>query len=168
MTRLRAFFLEEAMECLRLARDEVSREIPDRWVVYRSIRRLRGSAQLAGYGAVARRAAGLETRTRPESGGGDWSEELGEMAAAELAALEEAVERVRRGEVEPGDETERIMEGEANAGGVVGIEELEYRGAAALERAMELRPALEDTIIAEAPVGPLLDELFDLIRMGMG
>ena len=168
MTRVRAFFLEEATECLRIAREEMSREIPDRWVVYRSIRRLRGSAQLARYGEVARRAAALESRTRPGDGGEEWSAELAAAMAAELTVLDEAVETVRRGEVEPGEETDRNMEADANAGGVVGIEELEYRGSAALERALELRPALEDTIIAEAPVGPLLDELFDLIRMGMG
>jgi hypothetical protein len=57
-----------------------------------------------------------------------------------------------------------------NSGGaveVVEIRELEYRGPAALERAAELREAVEDAIVGEEPAGPILDELFDLIRLGM-
>lgn len=50
---------------------------------------------------------------------------------------------------------------------VVRIDDLEYGGEAALERALELRPALEDAIVSESPAGPILDELFDLIRLGM-
>lgn len=52
-------------------------------------------------------------------------------------------------------------------GPVVRVADLEYGGRAALERALELRPALENAIVSEAPAGPLLDELFDLIRLGM-
>ena len=67
----------------------------------------------------------------------------------------------------PGEEAENPMEGEARGDGVPGMEELEYRGPAALERALELRAAIEDAVVSQAPVGPLLDELFDLIRLGM-
>jgi hypothetical protein len=49
----------------------------------------------------------------------------------------------------------------------VPIDELEYAGRAALERALELRVALEDAIVAEEPVGGIIEELFDLIRLGM-
>jgi hypothetical protein len=49
---------------------------------------------------------------------------------------------------------------------VVPIEDLEYRGRAALQRAESLRMPLEDAIIAGEPAGPILDELFDLIRLG--
>ena len=59
------------------------------------------------------------------------------------------------------------QETQAQNGPVVRIEEIEYDGRAALERALELRPALEDAIVSESPAGPILDELFDLIRLGM-
>lgn len=49
---------------------------------------------------------------------------------------------------------------------VVPIADLEYRGRAALERAGTLRIPLEDTLMAGQPPGPILDELFDLIRLG--
>ena len=167
MSRVRTFFLEEATECLRIAREEVTRDIPDRSVVHRAVRRLRGSAQLARYPTLAREARVLESRTRPEEGNG-WTAALAEETVQGLAALEDGVEAVREGRIEPGEETGNAMEGEATDPGMIGIEELEYRGAAALERAMELRTALEDAVVSEAPVGPIIDELFDLIRLGMG
>lgn len=49
----------------------------------------------------------------------------------------------------------------------IAIEELEYTSEAALARALELRTPLEDGIVAEETVGPILDEIFDLIRLGM-
>lgn len=49
---------------------------------------------------------------------------------------------------------------------VVPIEDLEYRGRAALKRAEALRIPLEDAIAAGQPSGPIMDELFDLIRLG--
>lgn len=49
----------------------------------------------------------------------------------------------------------------------IAIEELEYTSEAALARALELRAPLEDGIVAEDTVGPILDEIFDLIRLGM-
>jgi hypothetical protein len=49
----------------------------------------------------------------------------------------------------------------------VAIEELEYQAHAALARAAELRAPLEAAIFDDQPVGPILDELFDLIRKGM-
>ncbi len=51
--------------------------------------------------------------------------------------------------------------------GEVDIGTLEYAPHPALERALELRTALEDALVTGAPVGPILDELFDLIRLGM-
>lgn len=48
---------------------------------------------------------------------------------------------------------------------VVPIETLEYQGEAALERALELRPAMEAVVDPDAS-RPVLDELFDLIRLG--
>jgi hypothetical protein len=48
----------------------------------------------------------------------------------------------------------------------VPIEALEYAPDAALERALELREPLEMAIVADDPAGPILDELFDLIRLG--
>ena len=167
MSRLRDFFVEEAEECLRAARTELAREAPDRGVVYRAVRRLRGSAQLAGYGPIARDAAALESRLRPGTGKADRESGAGTAAAAALESLAAALARVRSGAMNPGEEAENPMEGEARGDGVPGMEELEYRGPAALERALELRAAIEDAVVSQAPVGPLLDELFDLIRLGM-
>lgn len=48
---------------------------------------------------------------------------------------------------------------------VVDVTTLEYGGKAALERARTLREPLERAI-AEGRPGPILDELFDLIRLG--
>ena len=48
----------------------------------------------------------------------------------------------------------------------VPIDTLEYHGHTALERAQTLRAPLEDAIAAGDPPGAILDELFDLIRLG--
>ncbi|HUG42158.1 MAG TPA: hypothetical protein VMM12_16940 [Longimicrobiales bacterium] len=170
MSRVRAFFVEEGTECLTTARAEIGRVAPDRAVVYRAIRRLRGSAQVARFGGLAREAARVEERVRPAADDGGWSPELTAFAEAALAGLHAALEAVRAGEVEPMEEMKATMDGEATVGGVggaVGVEELEYRGPAALERALELRSAIEDAVVGDAPVGPLLDELFALIRLGL-
>ena len=49
---------------------------------------------------------------------------------------------------------------------VVPIERLEYRGPEALERAETLRLPLENALITGEAPGPIIDELFDLIRLG--
>lgn len=169
MSRLRAFFLEEARECLEIARRELTRERPDVGTVHRAFRRLRGSAQMARIGEVVGLAGALEERLRPASVGavaGGQAMDLG-MARSGLTDLERALEAVRSGDMEPRETRERAMDGEG-AGAVVEMEELEYRGVAALERALELRPALEEAVVSDAPAGPILEELFDLIRLGMG
>ena len=167
MSRARAFFVGEATDCLQLARTELGREIPDRTTLYRAVRRLRGSAQLARFGSVAREAGALETLLRPVAGNEAWSAELGRATEWGLDRLEAVVGAVSAGEIEPVDEMETVMEGEAGVEEALGMDELEYRGQAALERALELREALEAGVRGEAAVGPLLDELFELIRLGM-
>lgn len=167
MSRVRSFFVEEATGCLQIARTELSSELPDRAALYRAVRRLRGSAQLARFGGVAHEAGALETLLRPEPGNEGWSLALGAAAKPGLLRLEAAIDRVRAGEIETMDEMETVMEGEARVEGTVGMEELEYRGKAALEQALELRQAMEEAVTGRGPAGPLLDELFDLIRLGM-
>lgn len=54
---------------------------------------------------------------------------------------------------------------EAGAERIVPIDALEYRGEAALGRALSLREPLEQAV-AEGRPEPILDELFDLIRLG--
>jgi hypothetical protein len=49
----------------------------------------------------------------------------------------------------------------------VPIAKLEYSARDALARALEPRAALEDGIVVADPVGPILDELFDLVRLGL-
>lgn len=168
MNRARAFFVEEATECLVAARSELEREVPDPAVVHRAVRRLRGSAQVARLTGIATRAASLEERLRhaTDSASG-WSPDLGSAAARAIRWLESALEDVRSGELEPQNRGDDQMEVEASAEGEVGIEELEYRGEAALERAVQLRPAIEHAATMGASLAPLLDELFDLIRLGM-
>lgn len=169
MNRVRAFFIEEATECLEAARRELSEPAADPARLLAPVRRLRGSAQLARFGELAREARGLEDRLRDLSsqrGAAGWSDE---EVAAELEALERSLRAVRLGEIEQDTEPENRMDGEAGGGGqgTVEVEELEYRGRAALDRALQLREALEDAVVTDQPVGPILDELFDLIRLGM-
>lgn len=167
MNRTRAFFLEEAAECLRAARAELERAPPDRTAVYRAIRRLRGSAQLARFTSIARRAGWLEHRLREREGAVEWPRDLGMAAGEALGWLEVALERVRAGEVEPENQGDARMDGEARVAGVVELDELEYRGQAALERALQLRPLIEEAAGSGAALSPVMDELFDLIRLGM-
>lgn len=168
MERSRAFFLEEARECLiRLGRDlppNAGRaEIEAR---YRAARLIRGGAHLGRYGVAMKVAAELEQyfgnaldRDAPSAPATERVEEL-------VGALERAIAAIERGEVEP--DMELDMENETGTEQrFVALDELEYIGAAALERAAELRTPLEDAIVSEEPAGPILDELFDLIRLGM-
>ncbi|HUH12835.1 MAG TPA: hypothetical protein VMK65_06975 [Longimicrobiales bacterium] len=50
---------------------------------------------------------------------------------------------------------------------LIPIEELCYSGEAALQRALDLRTDIERVLDQGAPAGPLLDEVFDLIRLGL-
>ena len=137
MNRVRAFFVEEATECLGALRSALTSEVPDRDALYAAARRLRGSAQVARFGGVAEEAEALERTLRDAASG----------------PLDGAV----TGPESAGDEV---------VTGVVPIDTLEYRGAAALEQAGSLRKPLEDAIIEGDPPGGILDELFDLIRLG--
>lgn len=167
MSRVRAFFLEEASECLGAARREMQCERPERAAVYRAVRRLRGNAQLARLDAVAAPAARLEARVRPREDDRGWPAQLAEEAESALGRLEATIEAVRAGVITGDTEAGQTMDGEARVEGELGMEELEYRGRAALERALELRRDIEDAIVSETPVGPILEELFDLVRLGM-
>lgn len=184
MSRVRAFFLREAGECLSDMASELERTSLDVTALHRAVRRFRGSAQMARFGALAEAARALETRLRGPLGhavsgetsdaGGRASgsqEELRREAWGVLESLERGVEAVREGRLE---EDPRMEVGMEQQGGdesgdelnVVPIGALEYRGEAALERALELREALEEAIVGETPTGPILDELFDLVRLG--
>ena len=60
-----------------------------------------------------------------------------------------------------------LSAGEQDAVDVVPIEDLLYRGEAALRRALELRPAIERLAGTDAAARETVDELFDLIRLGL-
>ena len=168
MNRVRSFFLTEAEECLRILAKELDAPTPDVRRAHGAARLLRGSAQMARYGAVADRAAGLERGLKPVARGhAPWTAELAGAARRDVAALASMVGAVRSGGLEADSTTELAMSAEQSSGDVVPIEELEYAGERALERALELRGPLEDAIVAEQPVGPLLEELFGLVRLGM-
>lgn len=174
MSRVRSFFLEEAQQCLSALSRELDRDAPDPQTLYRAARVLRGSAQLARFRKVREEGGDLEGRLRVwvRSGGG-WDETMRPVYRSAVERLNQLVADVQSGAVEP--EEEKPMEtesvgGAGEAGGdepFVPIEELEYAGPAALERALELRVALEDAIVSDDPAGPVMDELFDLIRLGM-
>ena len=55
----------------------------------------------------------------------------------------------------------------APAADIVPIEDLLYRGEAALRRALELRPAIERAVGADPAAREAVEELFDLIRLGL-
>lgn len=172
MNRVQAFFLEEAADCLVLLARPRPLEADDVGPLHAAARRLRGNAQLAQYGAVSRVALRLERRLKPVArGAADWTPATARAVAEDIEALTAAVEAVREGRVErepPVSREEDTMENhEVEGAEEVAIEELEYRGRPALARALEIRTGLEDAIAADEPVGPILDELFDLIRMGM-
>ncbi|HSJ15583.1 MAG TPA: hypothetical protein VK939_14265 [Longimicrobiales bacterium] len=81
---------------------------------------------------------------------------VGEPVNPAAGAQEGLVPAVRREGEEPG------------AGvpdGVMPISDLEYRGAAALERALELRARIEAAVADDPDVRAAVEELFDLIRL---
>lgn len=180
MSRVRTFFVQEAEECLDEARTALESAAPDRQRVYGAVRRFRGSAQLARFGTLAATARALERQLRPAGDGreADWEPALAGGVAAGLDELETGMEAVRAGRMDEDTTTEATVveqeesmesgepEAEVDPGTAVPAEALEYRGEAALDRARSLRGALEDAVVSEEPVGPILDELFDLIRLG--
>jgi hypothetical protein len=175
VSTVRAFFLEEAGECLGELKSCSAPARLDPRRAHAAARRLRGSAQLARYRPVADQARRLEARLKPlarQHAGDGHAEEYPSLAgevAALVAALERSVDDVRQGRIEREPRLEKEMD-QAHEPAVVevAIDELEYRGEAALARALDLRSALEDAILEDEPAGPILDELFDLIRLGMG
>ena len=170
MNRVRTFFLEEATECLHEIEAELADPSPSTETLYAAVRRLRGSAQMARYGSLAEDAWPLEEVLRRVSHGEmAWDDKLETRVQEETASLARAVDAVREGSIEQ-DEKEPLMEEQApeadDAETIVPVEELEYSGRTALDRAESLRSPLEDAIVNGDPAGPVLDELFDLIRLG--
>jgi chemotaxis protein histidine kinase CheA len=168
MNQVRAFFLEEASECLDTLEQQLSGPDPDPTVVHGAMRQLRGSAQVARFGALAAEAGTLERVLKPVAQGtAAWDTGLARQVWDGTMELARAVDAVREGRMEQ-DEREPPMEEQerSEAAEAVPIEQLEYQGESALARAQELREPLEDAIVAGDPPGAILDELFDLIRLG--
>ena len=170
MSRVRAFFVEEATECLGAMRAELAAAAPHTGVLHAAARQLRGSAQMARFGQLTDAAWSLEQALKAAARGDrPWDEALQRRVADEVDALARGVEAVRAGRMEP-DEKESGMDEQASTTthdpDAAPIERFEYRGAAALERARTLRAPLEAAIEGGEPAGPILDELFDLIRLG--
>jgi HPt (histidine-containing phosphotransfer) domain-containing protein len=162
---VRTFFLEEAAECLDVLRGALSSG-GDRRVVHAAARRLRGSAQMARYGALAREAGALEAALREGPGGASPSSDpASPELERRLRSLEEGLDAVRDGTMQQDPRKEEPMDTAVATERVVPIETLEYSPAAALKRALDLRDALEAAIVEDRPTGPILDELFDLIRL---
>lgn len=171
MSRVRTFFVEEASECLTTIRSELADGAPDPTTLHSAVRRLRGSAQVARFGGLAREAGELERMLKPVAvERAAWGESLDRRMTEGLESLARGVAAVREGRTEQ-DTREAPMDEHRDPDrrsddDVVPMETLEYRGAAALERALGLRGPLEDAIFSDDPPGPILDELFDLIRLG--
>lgn len=179
MSRLRSFFVREATECLDAISAAVRQEPVETESLYRAARRLRGSAQMARFGGVADRAGRLERRAKSELEPSHSESEAETESEATLAVeahgavedLERDVEAIRVGDIEQDPKEEAAMESQgmdesASDVPIASLDTLEYRGERALERALDLREALEDAIVSDQPAGPILDELFDLIRLG--
>lgn len=167
MSRVRAFFLEEAAQCLAvLAR---ANEAGNTASAYGAVRRLRGSAQLARYAQVAELAIPLEHRLRDIVRGlGSWTLASAHEVARGIDALERSVQAVRDGTIQQQVGRNMVDEQRLEGGPVeVAIRELEYSGSAALSRALEIRGPLEEAMAAGDPVDGILDELFDLIGLGL-
>jgi chemotaxis protein histidine kinase CheA len=173
MSRVRDFFLEEAEQSLAVLRDEGLVEAGAAAPLHAAARRLRGNAQVARYGGVAALAYPIERRLkRLERGEEPWAHETRRILDEEVAALADAVQSVREGRVERESMRERAMEDprenpDAGQEPEVSVHDLEYRGVAALRRATDLRKPLEEALAESRDVAPILDELFDLIGLGM-
>jgi hypothetical protein len=166
MSRVRDFFLEEASTCLTALRSATADQA-DVIRLYNAARLLRGNAQLARYGAIAVMAGQLERRLRPVAREqAPWTAALEAELAWRVRDLEQAILEVRDGLIQQDERKDMTEEQKPAEMPEVPIDELEYTGNAALERALSLRTALEDGIVAGEPVGTLLDEVFDLIRLG--
>jgi HPt (histidine-containing phosphotransfer) domain-containing protein len=153
MSRGRAFFFHEGADLGRL---------------HAAARLLRGSAQLARYGAVAAVAQRLERQLKRQVEAGTWGATETAAFREGVAAVAAAVQAAMDGTIPQDMRTTMSTESQGGDDAVeIAIEELEYAPKAALERALELRAPLEDGIVAEDTVGPILDEIFDLIRLGM-
>lgn len=174
MSRVRSFFLTEAGECLVELRGQVESPRLDMAALHQAARRFRGSAEMARFGVLAERSSQLERWLRPYASGGTPTEgpqELRDHVSAVVDSLERGLEEIREGTLVEDPRMEEDMPEQAGEAGtsdheIVPIELLEYDGGAALERALSLREPLEDAIVSAEPAGPILDELFDLIRLG--
>jgi chemotaxis protein histidine kinase CheA len=168
MNRVTAHFVEEATECLDALEAELGGPEPDPGVVYRTVRQLRGSAQVARFGALVEEARPLEETLKTVARGErSWGEALAARVREDMQSLARGVDAVREGRMEQDDREPPMEEqGRNESGEVVPIETLEYSGPEALARARTLREPLEDAIVAGDPPGAILDELFDLIRLG--
>ncbi len=169
MNRVSAYFVDEARECLDALETELGGRDPDPGVVYRTVRQLRGSAQVARFGELAEEARALEEALKAAARGeGTWDDDLAGRVREGIRSLARGVDAVREGRLEQDEREPPMEEQERNetTEEIVPMETLEYSGTAALERARALREPLEDAIMAGDPPGPILDELFDLIRLG--
>jgi chemotaxis protein histidine kinase CheA len=169
MSRSQALFLEEAARCLAELGATPGTDPEEGRRLHAAARRLRGSAQMARYGSVAEVAIRMERRLkRLADTGVPWSDTEAEAFRRDVAAANAAIQDVQGGTIQQDART--TMSTDSQGGddkAEIAIEELEYAPAAALQRALELRAPLEDGIVAEDTVGPILDEIFDLIRLGM-
>lgn len=92
---------------------------------------------------------------------------LDELRSAPDETVRERVERIARGLDDAAAAPVADRDEHSDDRPVVPIQTLEYGGRAALARALELRKALEEALAAGRDATPLLEELFDLIRLGM-
>lgn len=170
--------------------------VPDAGELLRLARGVRGSAQMAGAETIASVAERLEDAARSVvSRHVVWSEEVRQIAAqtvrdlqilgralnrwgpSEEARVRTAIERWDDLENEGGaavpiaslfhdDDGPHVLSASPPEEGFVPVETLLLRGDAALREALALRAGVEGALHRPDELRPLLQELFDLIRLG--
>lgn len=194
--RLNEYFTQEAGEYLdQLAALLSDPGIPEPQQLLRLAHGVRGSAQMAGAETIAGVAERLEDAARSVvSNNVIWSEEVRRLAAdtvrdlqiliralnrwgpSEEARVRTAIDRWHELEPEDAvpieslfydDDGPHVLSAGDGEDAVVPVESLLLRGDEALREALRLRPELERAL-AGSEARELLEELFDLVRLGMG
>lgn len=174
--QLNEYLAKEAGEYLeQLSRMLATPAPPEPQALFKLARGVRGSAQMAGATAIAAVAQRLEQEARAVAEGSrGWTPEARERCNAAVAELERLlypdkpqvvpISALFYDDAGPHVVYDPPADG---SGEPVPIESLLYQGEAALERALELKPAVAALVRAGDQEGSaaLIEEIFDLIRL---
>jgi hypothetical protein len=181
MTTLRQYFAVEAVRCVR-EMDAVLRRGDDDMALqlHEAARGLRGVAQMAREEVVQRAAASFEAAMLDITGDGMPGDDVVREARAtvdDLARLVGGVERpeqlasgivARWSRAAAGPSVAPPGAGAEGTGAdVVDVRDLCFSGERALRAALELRAVLELAVEHQPDARDAVDEVFDLIRLGL-